>query len=285
MSLRALLLLAVFGLASAGCAQIAPRVNEKPVLPSPRMSRDSVIVEMTTVEISAENLKNDQQLWSKVDEQHLPVEVRRRLAAAGVRCGIAGTELPTAVQSALTAVRDEPQVASTDGQLLSVNGPRRRRLQCRSGERHQLMLAEVHDELSVLWRDEGRVHGTTFSGAQPMFVLRAFPQQSGQVRIVLAPQILHGDPQTKWVGRDGMFLMETGKQQEKFDDLTMELTLAPGEYLLVGSSDAGGGLGECLFHAPDHPGKRKMIVFRLAQTQLDDLHPAAAASKPLVTGG
>ncbi len=249
------------------------------------MSRDSVIVEMTTVEIAAENLKDDQQLWSKVDEQHLPVEVRRRLAAAGVRCGVAGTELPAAVQTALTEVHDEPQVASTDGQLLSVNGPRRRRLQCRSGERHQLLLAEVQDELSVLWRDEGRVRGTTFSAAQPMFVLRAFPEQSGQVRIVLTPQILHGDPETRWVGRDGMFLMETGKQQEKFDDLAMELTLSPGEYLLVGSSDAGGGLGECLFHAPDHPGRRKVIVFRLAQTQLDDLHPSTAVSKPLVTGG
>ena len=70
-------------------------------------------------------------MWREVDEQHLPVELRKRLTAAGLRCGIAGNELPLVLQGLMSEVDDDAQVLGEDGQKLSVMRPSRRRLQCR----------------------------------------------------------------------------------------------------------------------------------------------------------
>lgn len=281
--MRALLLLAVLGPVCSGCARFA-RMSEQPsALPTPRMSPDAVVIEMLTVELPLTHPAEEESLWREVDEQQLPIELRRRLAAAGVRCGVAGNELPLPLQALISEVDDEAQVAGQDGRLISVTRPSQRRLQCRSGARHQLVLSDPQPELSVLWRDGGRIRGATYLDAQPLIVLRSYPQQSGRVRVRLQPEIHHGQPQNRWVGRDGMFLMETGKQRKVFEDLTMEFTLSPGEYLLVSSTSENQGLGERMFQIVDDDRKKKMLILRLAQTQLDDLHGAAAMPAPLAT--
>ena len=287
MSLRAMQLLALW-LSSllpvlTGCASFTHVTKETSVLPTPRMSRSAVVVEMLTVEIPLNHPAEEESMWREVDEQHLPVDLRRRLTAAGVRCGIAGNELPTQLQAAMAEVDDEAQVIGESGQMLSITRPSRRRLQCRDGDRHQLLLSDVQKELSILWRDQGRVRGATYLDAQPMLVLRAFPQQSGQARLSLQPQIQHGEARNRWVGRDGMFLMETGKDRKLFEDLTMEVTLSPGEYLLVSSTSENQGLGERLFQIVTDERKKKVLILRLAQTQLDDLQESPTSSAPVAT--
>ena len=282
MSLRRWLLLSLVS-TWVGCAGFAPVAEEGSILPTPQMSRDAIVIEMTTVELPLNHPAEEESLWREVDEQLLPVDVRSRLSAAGIRCGIVGNELPTSLQAQLANVDDMVNVSDEQGQPLSITRPSRRRLQCRKGDRHQLMLADVQEEISVLWRDQQRIRGATYLDAQPVLVWREFAQRSGQVRLELQPQIHHGQPQNRWVGRDGMFMMETGKERKIFDDLTMELTLSPGEYLLVSSTGENQGLGERMFQVVDDDRKKKMLVLRLAQVQMDDLHPQTAAQPPLAT--
>jgi len=284
--MRATLLLALLlspGPVLTGCASFTHVAEEKSVLPAPRLSRDAVVVEMLTVEMPLTHPAEEEAMWREVDEQSLPVELRKRLKAAGLRCGIAGNELPLPLQALLAEVDEDAQVVGQDGQMLSVKRPSRRRLQCREGDQHQLLLSDVQEELSVLWRDRGRIRGATYVDAQPLMVLRAFPQQSGQVRLTLQPQIHHGEARNRWVGRDGMFLMETGKERKVFDDLMMDVTLSPGEYLLVSSTSENQGLGERLFQIVDDDRKKKVLILRLAQTQISDLHGQSPKKEPLVT--
>lgn len=283
MTLRVSVLLAVWpwGLLVLGCAQIQLQEggSEKPALPAPQLAHNSIILEMTTVMVPEEDQMGASSFWAEVDEQVIPVERRRRLAAAGIRCGIVGNQLPGALAELLVP-DSQAQVVDEQGQPLDVAGPRQRRLQCRQGQRQRILLSEAKPEMSVLWRDGSRVLGATFADAQPFFVLRAFPQQNGQAQIELTPEIHHGSPKNRWVGRDGMFLLETGKEQRVFDDLMIETTLSPGEFLLIGSTEEYQGLGGCIFHGDGHDAKRNVILLRLAQTQLDDLQASSSQSKP-----
>ena len=285
--MRATLLLALrlslLGPVLSGCAGLTHVSSETSELPTPRMSRDTIVVEMLTVEMPINHPAEEDAMWREVDEQHLPVEIRKRLTAAGLRCGIAGNELPLPLQALMADVDDEAQIIGEGGNLLSITRPSRRRLQCRNGDRHQLLLSDVQDELSILWRDGGRIRGATYLDAQPLLVLRAFPQRSGQAKLTLQPQIQHGEARNRWVGRDGMFLMETGKERKVFEDLTMEVTLSPGEYLLVSSTSENQGLGERLFQIVTDDRKKKVLILRLAQTQLDDLQGDSSSGAPLAT--
>ena len=275
--------LASLGPVLTGCSGFSRVPDESSVLPPPRMSRDTVVVEMLTVEMPINHPAEEDAMWREVDEQHLPVELRKRLSAAGVRCGIAGSELPLVLQGLIADVDDEAQIVGEGGRMLSVTRPSRQRLQCRKGDRHQLLLSDVQEELSILWRDEGRIRGATYLDAQPLVVLRCFPQRNGQASFNLEPQIHHGDPRNRWVGRDGMFLMETGKERKVFEDLAMQFKLSPGEYLVVSSTSENQGLGERLFQVIGDERKKKVLILRLAQTQLDDLQEESSGSGPLAT--
>jgi hypothetical protein len=146
-------------------------------------------------------------------------------------------------------------------------------------------MSDVQEEISLLWQDETSIRGTTLSNAQPYLNLRAFPQASGQVKISITPEIHHGVAKNRWVGRNGMFLLETAKDQKLFEDLAMELALSPGQYLLVSGTLPCRGLGERFFVSGENKFAQDMLIFRLAQTQQDDLHASEPAQPPLVTSG
>ncbi len=286
MSLRTLLrfcfgLLSLFAL---GCAQLPTftgRIDSQ--LPAPRLSPDSVVLEMTTITAPLEVQIGPQSFWTEVDEQILSVDERRRLSAAGIRCGVVGQDLPRGLATLLEQAKSDANVVDPDGKSIDVTGPRHRRLQCRGGQRQQIPLADAQKEMNMLWRDQGRVRGATYLDAQPLFVLRVDPLPTGEADVALVPQILHGTPKNRWVGRDGMFLMETGKEEKLFDDLAIEATLSLGQCLVIGCTDAQEGLGERFFCRELHDPRPKLLILRLAQTQRDEVQGLLVKSKPLVT--
>ena len=238
---------------------------------------------MTTLQAPWESQIGPDSFWSEVDEQILPVDARRRLTAAGIRCGTVGQQLPAELQQLLDRARSDANVVDPDGKTIDVTGPRHRRLQCRAGQRQQIPLADVQQEINLLWRDQGRVRGATYLDAQPLFVLRVEPQPSGEAEVALVPQILHGAPKNRYVGRDGMFLMETGKEEKLFDDLAIEATLSLGECLVIGCTAGQEGLGERFFCSELHDPRPKLLILRLAHTQRDDVQGSAEKPQPLVT--
>jgi hypothetical protein len=268
-----------------GCAQwiITTSDKESSLLPAPKLSHDSIVLEMTTVELPLDNAALCEEIWQEVDEQQLPVELRRRLSAAGVRCGVCAGHLPEALKRHMESIDIQPHFISDEGQPLAVTGPGLRRLQCRDGQKQLLAMSDVQEEISLLWQDETSIRGATLANAQPYLNLRAFPQSSGQVRLSITPEIHHGAPKNRWVGRNGMFLLETAKDQKVFEDLAMELALSPGQYLVVSGTLPCRGLGERFFASDENKATQDMLIFRLAQTQHDDLHASEPAKVPLVT--
>jgi hypothetical protein len=226
-------------------------------------------------------------IWDHVDEQPLPPELRRRLAANGLRCGLAGMRLPDAVVQRLA---NRGAAAGGDGSPTNGSDPayspmQQRRLQSRSGHRSEIVTSRSYDELPVIVEDEGRVQGQWYQQAQCLLSVKTYPLDDGRLRVVLTPELQYGQPQQRWVGGDGGFRLEAGRDRKTFGQLRIETHMALGQSLLMSCTPEVKGLGRHFFTEHDAGAPwHKLLLIRLAQTQLDDLSAAREPVAPLVTG-
>ncbi len=211
-------------------------------------------------------------LWSEVDEQPLPPELRKRLARNGLRAGIVAARVPDAL-AALLKITDRP-ISHEERTLVPVDtkpGVLLRVLQPEPGKRHDLVVSPVCDEISLLSCAAGQVTGTTYRKAEGRLALYVEPQADGRVRIELVPELHHGQPRTRTSGSDGMFIRTTEREKQVFAELKIPATLAAGEMLLVTSLDESAGtVGHHFFNRRegDQP-LRRLWVFRVAQAGTD----------------
>lgn len=272
------LALAIAGV--TGCTSVAPSGNLP--LAATTVDAESVGLEIFFVRVPLGDPLAGPDLWSEIDEQQFPVEMRRRLSANGFRVGVVGTTPPAALQSLLKL--EEKPAATTPGmtvvdleneptvrqRLLRIRGGRRTNIVC-TGEQTQ------HAELCVLLRgDDGQVHGRTYKKAKGMFAARAFPQGDGRVKLDLLPELEHGDPARRYDPGEGMLRLEFGPPHEKFESLRIETCLAPGQILVLSClPERPGSLGYHYF--TDKASERleqKLLLVRVAQAQFDDLFNA-----------
>jgi hypothetical protein len=236
------------------------------------MSPDSVVLEIASIRMPFDT-EQQRQIWNTIDEQGLSRETRDKLANNGIRLGVISGEIPKALREILdtptTNRVGDQDPESSQGIVVS-----HQRLQQRSGRRGKIVTSSLRDEIISLVPIDGRVVGQTFYQAQCLFSIRCFPQGDGRVKLDLVPEIEHGQPRTRWIGQpnDGSFRLDTGRERAIHNELRLEPTIAPGEALIVTCSEECKGLGREFF--VDTKGDAKMqriLLIRLAQTQLDDL--------------
>ena len=242
------------------------------------MSPGSVALEIFSVRLTPTEVEQYQQLWEEVDEQSLPVDVRRRLARNGFRVGVLAGQIPTKLAH-LLELRDQP-VGDTTQHLTpkELADPPRvtlRHLQTRMGERNEITTSGIYDQLPVLLSDSGELRGLTYSQAQGVFALKVIAQPDGRVVLDLTPEVQHDQSRQHWVGDQAMFRMETGRPKRSFDDLRITPVLYSGSILMLGCQiDRVGSLGHYFFHEPagrEEKLQTKLVLIRLGQTQNDDL--------------
>jgi len=269
-----LLLSAILPLMLAGCA--APAVAGKSPLAPAQMSPDSCVLEVCFVRFPFGDPEANQQLWQEVDEQQFPAELRRRLSRNGFRLGLLDGQIP-AVLSKLLEIRDESRPTGGTSQIdlaeLDCEGPPiKRHLEIRAGQPKMIVTSGVYDQLPVLISESGELGGETYSQAQAVLVVKTFPQGDGRVRVELVPELQHGELRQRWVGQDGMWRLEAGRQQRVFEEMAFSATLSPGCMLLVSSlPDRPGSLGHHFFTEDNGKPQQKLLVLRLAQTQHEGL--------------
>ena len=260
-------------LGCAGCRSVPTggEVDREPLLPLPRMSSDSVALEIAFVDVPTDDAGWSDRLWQQVDEQHLTPEFRRNMQSNGFRCGIVGVQLPQELRQQL----DRFQNASSRLLAEMAQGgkfrPKNRRLQLREGSQSEIVTSGLRDSLVVLIHEGDQVVGRTFQEAQTVFDLRAYPQGDGSATIHLTPHIQYGPPRQKWIGRDGMFQREVARKAQVFDDLTIKSNLLPGQTMMVTSFEMSRSLGGNFFRNAESDAVQKMLLIRLAQSQHDDL--------------
>jgi hypothetical protein len=258
-----------------GCA--TPTPNGKLPLAPAQMSPDSVVLELFFVRFPFGDAAVNDKLWQEIDEQHLPSDLRQRLARNGFRVGLVGGQIPSEL-SKLLELSDKPAAASEgpagaklDEQLTEPSVVHRH-LQLRAGRRSEIVASSVYPHLPMLVWESGHVSGRTFDAAQAILAAKSFPQPDGRVRLELVPELYHDQANQHWVGSQGMLRLETSRPKRVFDDLTFSADLSPGNMLVLGSlPNRQGSLGHYYFTENDGPLRQKLLIIRLSQTQHDGL--------------
>ncbi len=249
--------------------------TDLPTLTLPNLAPDSVILETAFIRIPEEADGFTERFWREVDEEALPNDVRRRLAANGFRVGMVGLTVPAELQEVLDneQLQQQPDgiAAVQVGSELSV---RSHRMRSRAGHPGKLVVRSTPVErmAALTLNDDGQVVGQSLDQAQFHFVIKSYPQGDGQVLLQLTPVIEHGQSRSRYVGQQGVWALDNNSRPTKvLDDMVFQLTVSPGQSIAIGSGPGAKGIGGEFF-APrsdeNHP--ESLILIRLQQTQLDD---------------
>lgn len=267
----------------AGCTSWTPSQAKDWKLPQPRMSPDSVVLEVATLRIPAS--ESEPSWWADVDEQSLSNELRKSLEENGFRCGLVRGELPDGLQQALGSQRETLSPIDGDGAASSPTLGEQR-LQMRTGRRSKIVTTPLRDTLVVLVPRDKQLTGRTLSQAQCIVNVRSFPQGDGSVELEITPEIEHGEAKQRWVGQahEGAFRIDTNRDRLTLESLQFRPKLAPGQALVLGATSEKRGIGHQFFTESDNGStERRVLLIRLAQTQLDDLFSEGGVQAPLAT--
>jgi hypothetical protein len=255
---------------AVGCKAVEPRSAAKSPLEPLAVSPETISLEIFSAPAGPSD-PQFAQLWKLVDEQPLPAEVRRELAANGLRAGLVGPSVPSELAAVLKVT--DRRVEDSQRQLVSMDpdGVVLRVLHTPSGKRTELVIPRVREEISLLEAVDGRAHGKTYRRAECRMALRAFAEHDGRVRLELTPEVHHGEFKSRVRGGDGRFLWTQEREKKVFDKLKIDSLLAPGQMLLVTSRpEPRGSLGGHFFTELDGDRPRPMLwVFRAARAAPD----------------
>jgi hypothetical protein len=245
-----------------------------------QMSPDSVGLELFFVRCPFGDPDVNTKLWQEIDEQHLPADLRERLARNGFRAGVVSGQVPVEL-SKLLELSDKPPsgpASGSDSSGAKVNEQSseplvvRRHLQLRAAQRSEIIASSIYPHLPVLVWESGQVSGRTYDDAQGIFAAKSFPQPDGRVRLQLVPELHHDQAKERWVGSQGVFRLETNRPKKVFEDLTLTADLSPGAMLVLTSlPNRQGSLGHHFFTENNGRLEQKLLVIRLSQTQHDGL--------------
>jgi hypothetical protein len=270
-------------LALSGCA--APMKKSSPLLAPARMSPDCCVLEVFFVRVPFGDPQANEDLWQDLDEQHFSADLRQRLMRNGFRVGLADGQIPV-VLSNLLELSDKPpaseEVKGTN--LVDLNTKPRvvlRHMQVRAGQPSEVVASGTYEQLPVLLYESGQVTGESFQQAQGFFNVTAFPLPDGRVRLDLIPEVHHDQARQRWIADQGMMRLDSSKPKRIFEDLAISAALSPGGMLVVTSlPNRSGSLGHHFFTENDGRLEQKILVFRLSQTQHDDLFAPSEVLPP-----
>ena len=268
-----------------GCSTWSPAASSSSSfdLPRPQMSPDSVVLEIAIVHFPES--ADEGQWWQQVDEQALPHEMRQRLIENGLRCGIIRGALPDALRDQLESQRAAVQAVDPENSPGGSPGGEQR-LQSRSGKRNKILISDVQPSLAVLVPKGNRLTGQTLTDAQCVFSVKSFSRGDGRADLEVTPEIEHGQARQKWLGQahEGTFRLDANRERLILESLRIRPTLSPGQMLAITVTSSSKGLGRqfCVANA-NGPPERRVLLIRLAQTQLDDLFTDGTSQDPLTT--
>jgi hypothetical protein len=215
-------------------------------------------------------------MWKEIDEQQLPIPVRRALTENGFRAGIVSGQFPSAIAKLLAAAEKPPATATEAGARLEQSSPvSRQQMQLHSGWRGEIIASNVYPEVPLFTSDQGIVSGHTYHQAQGILAAKAKALGDCRVTLHLVPELHYGREQQTWISEDGRLLPQSGKPKHVFERLALDATLAADQMLVLTTrADRSGTLGHYFFTEPQMDAdevRQKLIVIRLSKTRYDDL--------------
>lgn len=268
-----------------GCAQWNDEIpDEAYTLPAQRMSADTVVLEVMSIEVPADSLEAYEELWNHLDNTSFPIESRRYWQSNGLRCGIASTRLPAKIEDLLERQEIVNEVRAETGGEIYTNEGWGSRWQARMGHPKHFALTETLPTMAWIMDSDGYLKGRSVQDAQCQAEIVSFPQPDGKVRIDVLPLIEHGQPKQRIDVSQQAFAFKVERDREKFQDLKINAEMIAGQTLVISQTPENAGLGHVFFGGgSENSGGKKILLIRVAQTQLDELFAREQIFAPIET--
>jgi len=215
------------------------------------------------------------ELWTFVDEQSLPSDLRGRLAANGLRAGIVDGDLPPHLAARFTSAAGDPDAETAP--LATDAAVTRRLLRLLPGRRTEVVAATAVPALVLIEEGEDGVRGATYHDATPQVAIEARPAADGCVHLEAVPEVKHGPVVRSWVGEEGLFRLEAGQRRHRLEHLEIAATLRPRSLLIVGcAGDPTSTIGDALLR-DRVGGSLRLLVLRPLEAAVDPLFASPPA--------
>ncbi len=286
----------------SGCARWdKPETRSRIVFPQAKIPADAVGLEFGIAEIDSATTESFEELWRLLDQQALPLDLRKRLDQNGIRAAIMSTRPPRVLHELV----GEKQIIVSEltplEKQLYKKGllrPQKRmvaheRISNREGQTHPIVVSETHPQVSWIIRSGDKQTAGSGENVRGLITLTTFPQGDGSVRIVLIPEIHHGRARHQIGVAERSFLLHAGQTVNQIEDLKFEVTLRPGESIVIAPTADVADLGKLFFGSDQKPNNlgiedravfaHRMLMIRVVQTQLDDLFDSGNKIEKLTT--
>jgi hypothetical protein len=250
----------VLGALLGGCV-----TTRSPQAPPPRRAEtavaarpdadDRVVIDVAMIERPVGDFYINSRLWEAADEQMIAPERRASIEDNGLRLGLIGGTLPTELQDLLASKRTCPDP---------------RRIQVHAMNATTLPLGPTLPECQFILHEDGKA--TVAKLQQADGVLRVTPTfgDGGRIRLQVVPEVMYGGTSLMprpAADRSGWELHQH-RLAETYPSAAWDVTLAPGQYLLVGGRfDRPDTFGHRLFIRPEPNPVQYLMLIRAGGLQ------------------
>jgi hypothetical protein len=268
------------GLAALGCSFAPLSAGGKSPLSPFKPGLQTSALEVVFVRHAYELPALNEELWRQVDETSIAPDVRQALEQNGLRAGVIAGALPLALETAMSAdepstgqVGEEAAAIQTLSQLESEPFVRRRMLHTLPGQRAELLASGLYERLPLLVRDGREAQGNSYLKAQCVIATKAVPLGDQRIRLLLVPEVQHGEPRQEIRGDDGVFRFDSARPKVACEKMAIEVVLSPGQAVVLGArTELPGSIGHYFFTEP-RAGQleQKLMLIRFTGTKFDNL--------------
>ena len=289
-----IVLAVILSLTVSGCANWSnifraqnPESNSSSLLKKSQMSDDSVVLEISIIDIPLEQRPKIESLFKTLDVTRIDLEQRQAWDRNGLRVAAGGNAMPLEYEQILNSeIKEEEQAGESRDETKTAP---RRRIQSRSGKPFRIATRSVSPELTWFTiNKDGYRQGASKHAAQTEFEVRSYAQGDGSIKLMIVPEIAYGESKQVVTTSNASLRYEMKRDTVDFPGMRLEAVLHLGESLVMAAgtnenSSQGGqpffGLGKAFFGGEGD--QCKIVVIRLAQSQRDDLFDSSQNSQPL----
>lgn len=267
----------LFLTATLGCARWEFNERAESPLRPPRMSSRAVVLETCTIsQFGNDEITPWDQLWRNLDEQRLPVEQRKLLARNGIRVGTATGQLPPALEEIISSHNSDRVGIVVVNPLFDPGETHVEtwRRQVIPGQPCEISVSPPITESEILiQQSDGPPQSEEITHATGAIIVTASPGSDGQIVVTIQPQIRHGADKIEYYADGEVILPRFGPTKLELPQLATDVPLAPGETIVIasppGMEESVGGHVLSAMRFDGETG-RKLVLIRLAQTQIDN---------------
>ena len=291
MSRRVYFLILTLLVCVSGCAEWeAPEMPARSIFPESRIAPDAVGMEVALAQLDARQEDDFEVFWNQLDQQALPLELRKRLDQNGLRAAVMASAPPSILHELIDPPPILPDKLSSLEMQLYLKGLLRKkqrmithdRISNREGELYSVPVSDIHSQIN--WNIRNGDMETPGAGAAVRggVNITTFPQGDGTVKLLIEFEIHHGKSRPQIAERS--FFKENRQAIYRIEDLKFEVVLMSGESLVLAPTADVADLGKLFFGSAQSEADRsgtissespaashRLLLIRIVQTQMDDL--------------